>query len=128
MVGGREHKQRLGFNRADQAYRQPGSAFKPIVVYTAAVDMGYTPATVVDDSPVSYSAGSGKSWTPKNYTNDYKGLTTIRTAIAKSVNVVAVKVLNDIGIDRGIEYAQRLGNRKISFLQEAKMIANYQLP
>ena len=51
--------------RADQAYRQPGSAFKPIVVYTAAVDMGYTPATVVDDSPVSYSAGSGKSWTPK---------------------------------------------------------------
>ncbi len=109
MVGGREHKQRLGFNRADQAYRQPGSAFKPIVVYTAAVDMGYTPATVVDDSPVSYSAGSGKSWTPKNYTNDYKGLTTIRTAIAKSVNVVAVKVLNDIGIDRGIEYAQRLG-------------------
>ncbi|WP_245984566.1 transglycosylase domain-containing protein [Biomaibacter acetigenes] len=109
MVGGREHQQKLGFNRASQAFRQPGSAFKPIAVYTAAIDMGYTAATVIDDSPVSYPSGSGKAWTPENYTNDYKGLTTIRTAITNSVNVVAVKVLKNIGIDRGIEYAQKLG-------------------
>lgn len=109
MVGGREHQQKLGFNRATQAYRQPGSAFKPIAVYTAAIDMGYTAATVIDDSPVSYPSGSGKVWTPENYTRNYKGLTTIRDAIANSVNVVAVKVLKKIGIDRGIEYAQKLG-------------------
>jgi len=109
MVGGREHQQRLGFNRATQAFRQPGSAFKPIAVYTAAIDMGYTAATVIDDSPVSYSAGSGKTYSPQNFTRDFKGLTTIRTAIANSVNVVAVKVLSSIGVDRGIEYAQKLG-------------------
>lgn len=113
LVGGREHKQKLGFNRASQALRQPGSAFKPIIVYTAAVDMGYTPATVVDDSPTTYSQSSGKPWTPRNYTRNYKGLTTVREAIAKSVNVVAVKVFEDIGIDRGIEYAQKLGIKNL---------------
>jgi penicillin-binding protein 1A len=113
MVGGREHMQRLGFNRAYQAFRQPGSAFKPIAVYTGAVDMGFTAATVIDDSPVSYSSGSGKSWTPENYTRDYKGLTTIRRAIADSVNVVAVKVLENLGLDRGIDYAQKLGIKSL---------------
>ncbi|ADL08145.1 transglycosylase domain-containing protein [Thermosediminibacter oceani] len=108
LVGGREHYKRLGLNRASQSYRQPGSAFKPIVVYTAAIDMGYTAATVVDDSPVSYG-----SWSPQNYTHNFNGLTTIREAIADSVNVVAVKVLKDIGIDRGIEYAQKLGIKSL---------------
>ncbi|TYP49824.1 transglycosylase domain-containing protein [Thermosediminibacter litoriperuensis] len=113
LVGGREHYKKLGLNRAFQSYRQPGSAFKPIIVYTAAVDMGYTAATVVDDSPVSYPNGSGGTWSPQNYTHDFKGLTTIRKAIADSVNVVAVKVLEDIGIDRGIEYAQKLGIKNL---------------
>lgn len=113
MVGGREHQKKLGFNRASQAFRQPGSTFKPIIVYTAAVDMGYTAATVVDDAPVSYPSGSGGMWTPKNYTNDFKGLTTIRRAIANSVNIVAVKVFSDIGVDRGIEYAQKLGIKNL---------------
>jgi len=113
MVGGRQHQKKLGFNRATQAYRQPGSTFKPIMVYTAAIDMGYTAVTVVDDAPVSYPSGSGGMWTPKNYSNDYKGLTTIRKAIANSVNVVAVKVFNDIGVDRGIEYAQKLGIKNL---------------
>lgn len=113
LVGGREHQSKLGFNRASQAFRQPGSTFKPIVAYTAAVDMGYTPATVVDDSPVSYPSGSGTTWSPKNYTNNFKGLTTIRKAIADSVNIVAIKVFNDIGIDRGIEYAQKLGIKNL---------------
>lgn len=113
LVGGREHQRKLGFNRASQAFRQPGSTFKPIMVYTAAVDMGYTAATVIDDSSVSYPAGSGGVWTPKNYTNDFKGLTTIRKAIANSVNIVAVKVFNAIGVDRGIEYAQKLGIKNL---------------
>lgn len=112
LVGGRDHKQKLGFNRATQALRQPGSAFKPIAVYTAAVDMGYTPATVIDDSPITYSLSSGP-WTPRNYSRNYKGLTTLRKAIADSVNVVAVKVFEDIGIDRGIEYAQKLGIKNL---------------
>lgn len=109
LVGGREHQKRLGFNRATQAFRQPGSTFKPIVAYAAALDMGYTPATVVDDSPVAYPSGGKQEWRPKNYTNDFKGLTTVRKAIANSVNIVAIKVFNDVGVDRGIEYAQNLG-------------------
>lgn len=109
MVGGREHQKRLGFNRATQAFRQPGSTFKPIVVYAAALDMGYTPATVVDDAPVAYPSGGKQEWRPKNYTNDFKGLTAIRKAVANSVNVVAIKVLESVGVDRGIEYAQNLG-------------------
>ena len=113
LVGGREHEKKLGFNRASQAYRQPGSTFKPIMVYTAAIDMGYTPATVIEDSPVSFSSGSGGTWSPKNYTNTFRGLTTIRKAIADSVNVVAVKVFNQIGVDKGIEYAQKLGIKSL---------------
>lgn len=113
LVGGREHQRKLGFNRASQAFRQPGSTFKPILVYTAAIDMGYTAATVIDDSPVSFPSGSGTVWSPKNYTNDFKGLTTIRKAIANSVNIVAVKVFNEIGVDRGIEYAQKLGIKNL---------------
>ncbi|MDD4569642.1 MAG: penicillin-binding protein 1A [Tepidanaerobacteraceae bacterium] len=113
LVGGREHQRKLGFNRASQAFRQPGSTFKPIMVYTAAVDMGYTAGTVIDNSPVSYPSGSGGIWSPKNYTNDFKGLTTIRKAVADSVNVVAVKVFNAIGVDRGIEYAQKLGIKNL---------------
>lgn len=113
LVGGREHQQKLGFNRASNAYRQPGSAFKPIVVYTGAVDLGYTAATLVNDAPVSYSSGSGKTWSPKNFTNSYSGLITIRRAIVRSVNVVAVKVLDNIGVDRGIEYAQKLGIKSL---------------
>ena len=113
LVGGREHQRKLGFNRASQAFRQPGSTFKPIMVYTAAVDMGYTAGTVIDNSPVSYPSGSGSVWSPKNYTNDFKGLTTIRRAVADSVNVVAVKVFNAIGVDRGIEYAQKLGIKNL---------------
>lgn len=108
MVGGREHYQKLGLNRATQSYRQPGSAFKPIVVYTPAIDMGYTAASVIDDSPVSYG-----NWSPQNYSRDFKGLTTIKKAIADSINVVAVKTLEKIGVDRGIEYAQKLGIKSL---------------
>lgn len=109
MIGGRSHGEQLKFNRATQAKRQPGSAFKPIVVYTPAVDMGYTPSTVVDDSPVTYNIVGQPPWTPQNYDKKFRGLITIRQALESSVNVVAVKVLDKIGIRTGYDYAVRMG-------------------
>jgi penicillin-binding protein 1A len=113
MVGGRNHESRLALNRSTQSYRQPGSAFKPIAVYTGAIDMGMTAGTVIDDTPVFYPQVGGKTWSPENFTRRFDGLTTIRRAIENSVNVVAVKVLDSIGIDRGIEYAQKLGIKSL---------------
>ncbi|MDK2835476.1 MAG: penicillin-binding protein [Thermosediminibacterales bacterium] len=109
LVGGRKHENKLGLNRATQSYRQPGSSFKPIAVYTPAIALGMTPATVIDNAPIAYPQPDGSVWPPENYNGRFDGLTTIRRAIELSVNVVAVKVLDKIGIDRGIEYAQKLG-------------------
>ncbi|HHY47132.1 MAG TPA: penicillin-binding protein 1A [Firmicutes bacterium] len=106
MVGGRGEDQ---FNRAVQSYRQPGSAFKPFV-YAAAIDRGYTPATVMVDSPVEYAiAGSKEPWTPRNYDNKFRGPMPLRDALEQSINVVAVKLLDEIGVDTAIEYAKRMG-------------------
>ncbi len=95
------------FNRATQARRQPGSAFKPIV-YTAAFDNGFTPNTVVIDSQRSYGSGT-QTWAPRNYDHRYRGSVSIETAIALSINTVAVKVANNIGVEKLVEYAQRMG-------------------
>jgi penicillin-binding protein 1A len=108
ILGGREHTQTLGFNRAIDARRQPGSAMKPLAVYTPALEAGLTPATVIDDSPVAYP-NNGKPWIPTNDNNQWDGLTTLREAVRRSVNVVAVKVLQQIGVDRGYATAVRLG-------------------
>jgi len=96
------------FNRATQAVRQPGSSFKPIV-YTSALDKGYTPKTVIVDAPVSYQIGRNTFWSPKNYSNKYNGPITVRNAIAHSINVVAVKILHDVGIDYMVGMARKLG-------------------
>lgn len=116
MVGGRGQEGKLLLNRATQSYRQPGSAIKPVTVYTAAIDNGYTAGTVVDDVPSAYIAGDGKLYIPKNWYTDsatrlptYWGLSTIREAVQWSMNVMAVKVLDDIGIDTALDYAKRLG-------------------
>lgn len=109
MIGGRDHSGWLDFNRAWQAYRQPGSAIKPLTVYTPAIDLGYTAGTVVDDSPVEYGQWDGSVWAPLNYNRVFDGLTTVRDAVQRSVNVVAVKVLEDIGIDVGYAYAEKMG-------------------
>jgi penicillin-binding protein 1A len=112
MVGGRDFGiEGIGnsdFNRAILALRQPGSSFKPFV-YTAALDHGYTEASVVYDVPVSYPDGTGKMWSPRNSGGGHAGALTIYDAIKRSVNVVAVKVCDALGPDTVIEYARRMG-------------------
>jgi len=108
MVGGSDFF-RSAFNRAVQAKRQPGSAFKPFV-YLAALEAGLTPATRIDDSPVSYPVGrNGKPWTPDNYDRKFRGPITLQQGIEESVNVVTVKLQERIGVRRTIELARRLG-------------------
>ncbi len=108
MIGGRDFQQSQ-FNRAVQSRRQPGSAFKP-VIYAAAIDKGYTPASVLIDSPIVYRDFSRNLvWKPQNYSEKFYGPTLLRKALAKSVNVVAIKLMRDIGIDYVIQYARKLG-------------------
>jgi len=108
MVGGRDF-QDSQFNRAIQSRRQPGSAFKPII-YAAAIDHGYTPATVILDAPIVFEDKERDfTWKPKNYAEKFYGPTLLRQALAKSRNVVTVKILKDIGIDYAIDYARRVG-------------------
>jgi penicillin-binding protein 1A len=108
MVGGRDFLQSQ-FNRATQSRRQPGSAFKPII-YSAALDHGYTPASVIVDSPIVFKDEEHDfTWKPKNYGKRFYGPTLLREALAKSRNVVTIKIMQDIGIEPVIEYARRLG-------------------
>jgi penicillin-binding protein 1A len=96
------------FNRAWQAHRQPGSSFKAYV-YTAEIDAGHPPTTIVEDTPVSYPMGDGTRWAPMDDDDRYLGAITLRYALAQSRNVVAVKLAQDLGIDRVVEYAHRMG-------------------
>jgi penicillin-binding protein 1A len=108
MIGGRDF-QNSQFNRAYQSRRQPGSAFKP-VIYAAALDKGYTAASVIIDSPVVYEDASRDFvWKPHNYTEKFFGPTLFREALVHSRNVVTIKILQDIGINYVIDYARRLG-------------------
>ncbi len=116
MVGGRGQKGALLLNRATKAYRQPGSSIKPISVYTAAIDNGYTAATVIDDVPVAFISGDDELWIPKNWYKDaetgqptYWGLNTLRQGVQWSMNVLTVKLLNELGIDIAFDYAERMG-------------------
>jgi penicillin-binding protein 1A len=108
MVGGLEYTEKNQFNRAWQARRQPGSSFKTFI-YTAAIDSGYSPDSLVDDSPVSYQTGEGVIWTPGNCDRNFRGTMTFRDAVKWSRNVCAVKVLDKIGIEKCIDYAHRMG-------------------
>lgn len=107
MVGGFSYSQ-SEFNRATQAYRQPGSSFKPFV-YAAALDNGYTPASVVLDGPVVIDQGSGNIWRPKNYGGTFAGPSTLRYGIERSRNLMTVRLANDLGMPVVAEYAERFG-------------------
>jgi penicillin-binding protein 1A len=108
MLGGRDFRESQ-FNRAVQSRRQPGSAFKPII-YASALDKGFTPATTIIDSPIVYQdIDHDFTWKPKNYKEKFYGPTLFRDALAKSRNVVTIKILKDVGVDYAIDYARKLG-------------------
>ena len=108
MVGGRDFSESQ-FNRAVSSRRQPGSAFKPLI-YAAAIEKGYTPSTVLMDSPIEYSDHDGGNyWAPKNYDKNYMGPITFRNALAHSRNVVTVKILEDIGMGHALKFIKKLG-------------------
>ncbi|MDG2307397.1 MAG: PBP1A family penicillin-binding protein [Candidatus Binatia bacterium] len=112
MVGGLDY-QKSEFNRATQALRQPGSAFKPLI-FTAAMDRGFTPTTVIQDTPVSYHIGPGQTWSPKNFSKRFHGPTTLREALTKSRNVVTVKLTKAMGLNYLLDYLPHFGlNRPI---------------
>ncbi len=106
MVGGRGTDE---FNRAVQSYRQPGSAFKPFV-YAAAIQAGYTPSTLIEDSPVEYALpGQKEPWAPVNNDGIFRGPTTLRQALEQSINVVSVKLLEQLGVQNAVKTAKAMG-------------------
>lgn len=108
MIGGYSFE-RSKFNRAVQAFRQVGSAFKPFV-YTTAIDRGYTPTTILQDVPVTFPGGAGSPpYSPQNYDHKFEGPVTLRHALEESRNVPAVRVMDQLGPKQVIGYARRFG-------------------
>jgi penicillin-binding protein 1A len=109
LVGGFDYN-RNKFNHVTQAWRQPGSSFKPFI-YSASLERGLSPATVINDAPISFDAGQtgGQAWEPKNYDNKYEGPMTMRKGLTKSKNMISIRILNKIGAKYGQEYTTRFG-------------------
>jgi penicillin-binding protein 1A len=107
LVGGFSYAE-SEFNRATQALRQPGSSFKPIV-YSAALDNGYTPASVVLDAPLEIVNADGSVWRPENYAQEFYGPQTLRRGIERSRNVMTVRLAKDLGMPLVAEYAKTFG-------------------
>jgi len=108
MIGGYSFG-RSQFNRAVQMHRQPGSAFKPII-YAAALERGYTPASIVYDTPIVWEdPNTGVAWKPRNYSTEFYGPITLRHALAHSRNIATIKILREIGIKPVIEMAHAVG-------------------
>jgi penicillin-binding protein 1A len=109
LVGGFDFNQNK-FNHVTQAWRQPGSSFKPFI-YSAALEKGFSPNSVLPDEPISFSANETGSqvWEPKNYDGKYEGPMTLRTALAKSKNMVSIRLLRAIGASYAQDYVTRFG-------------------
>ncbi len=107
MVGGRSFWDSK-WNRAVQAKRQPGSAFKPFI-YIAALENGYTPADIILDAPITLDMPSGDAYKPENFSREFEGEVTARHALNESINVAAVRVLLSVGAPAAISYAHKLG-------------------
>ena len=109
LVGGFDFAKNK-FNHVTQAWRQPGSSFKPFI-YSAALEKGFTPATVINDAPLFYDAGvtGGQPWEPKNYDSKYEGPMTMRRGLAKSKNMISIQILNSIGPQYAQEWITRFG-------------------
>ena len=108
IVGGREHTHMRSLNRATMSPRQPGSSIKPILAYGPAIELkGMGPASIIDDAPVTYPAYG--NYSPKNFDGVYRGLITMRTALTKSINVVAVKLFTDyVTMPEALKFAKRM--------------------
>ena len=120
LVGGFDFYQSK-FNRVIQAKRQPGSSFKPFI-YSAALDKGFTAASVINDSPVVFDApGLEDTWRPENYTGKWYGETLLRTALIKSRNLVSIRLLRDIGIGYAVRYATRFGFKRSSLPRDLSL-------
>ncbi len=109
LVGGFDYEKNK-FNHVTQAWRQPGSSFKPFI-YSAALEKGFTPATVINDSPLFFDAGvtGGQPWEPKNYDGKFEGPMTMRTGLAKSKNMISIRILQAIGPQYAREWITRFG-------------------
>ncbi len=109
LVGGFDFN-RNKFNHATQAWRQPGSSFKPFI-YSASLEKGFSPASVIADEPIVISASEtgSQAWTPHNYDGKYEGPMKMRTALAKSKNMVSIRILQSIGTHYAQDYASRFG-------------------
>ena len=109
LVGGFDFEKNK-FNHVTQAWRQPGSSFKPFI-YSAALEKGFTPATIVNDSPLFFSAGvtGGQPWEPKNYDGKFDGPMTLRQGLAKSKNMISVRVLQAVGAKNAQDWITRFG-------------------
>jgi len=109
MVGGFDYN-RNKFNHVTQAWRQPGSSFKPFI-YSASLERGLSPSTMINDAPISFDAGQtgGQAWEPKNYDGKYEGPMTMRRGLTKSKNMISIRILHKIGAKYGQEYATRFG-------------------
>jgi penicillin-binding protein 1A len=109
MVGGFDYN-RSKFNHVTQAWRQPGSSFKPFI-YSASLERGLSPATLINDAPISFDAGQtgGQAWEPKNYDGKYEGPMSMRRGLTKSKNMISIRILHRIGAKYGQEYATRFG-------------------
>ncbi len=109
LVGGFDFN-RNKFNHVTQAWRQPGSSFKPFI-YSASLEKGLSPATVINDGPISFDAGQtgGQAWEPKNYDGKYEGPMSMRKGLTKSKNMVSIRILHKIGAKYGQEYTTRFG-------------------
>jgi penicillin-binding protein 1A len=109
LAGGYDYS-RSQFNRATQAIRQPGSAFKPII-YATAIQRGILPTRVMVDAPIAHEQADGKIWKPSNYDGNFWGPMTLAEALAHSRNIIAVKLLETVGVKNVVEYAKQLGIR-----------------
>jgi len=109
MVGGFDYN-RNKFNHVTQAWRQPGSSFKPFI-YSASLERGLSPGTMINDAPISFDAGQtgGQAWEPKNYDGKYEGPMTMRRGLTKSKNMISIRILHRIGAKYGQEYTTRFG-------------------
>lgn len=107
LIGGHEWNVNNQLNRAIQSHRQPGSAFKPIL-YTAALDNGYTVGSTLQDRPLVFNTPQGQ-WTPQNYNEQFNGRVTLRTSLVNSLNVATVDLMQKIGPKTFIDYARKLG-------------------